>query len=671
MAKYLVILESPGKVNKVKTFLGKNYDVVASVGHVADLPSKGLNVNIRKSFEPTYDIMPGKEKVINKIINKAKKADIVYLMTDEDREGEAISWHISRYLPENVQIKRAVTGSITKNAVLNAIENASDINMPMVRSYETRRILDRIVGYKCSYLTKTATGGKSAGRVQSAALKIFAEREKEIQNFVPEEYWQIDVDLEKYNKEKVNALLKKPNKYKIKNKKQADEICKILNDKDIIVSKYEKKDVNINPYPPFTTSTLYQSAASILGWGAKKTASMAQKLYQDGYCSYIRSDSTYIVPEFVDKIRTKIASKYDNSYMSSHINRFKNKKGSQEAHEAIRVTDLDIENVNGRDENNLYKIIWKRTVASQMAKMIQTRTKVEFSCNNKYILSATGSTTVFDGWRKVWDYGKNEGQEIPQFEKNEKVNLININKEQKFTSPPSRYNNRSIIKTLEDKGIGRPSTYSSIIETLLNRKYIEKKKKALAATEKGIRVSDYLIEANFCFIDLDFTKNMEENLDNIASENIDKTEVLNSFWTRLKEDIESAKEIKYNRSQTDYPCPKCKKNGDEGYLVLKYSKYGPFYSCSNRKEKDCDYKADVDPKTKKPIEKKKKEFEYSEHKCPNCGENFIIRTNRKGNQFLGCRNFNKDDKCKGFYDMNGDKIEFKKRKKKWKKRKKK
>jgi len=654
MAKYLVIVESPKKTGYVKKFLGKDYDVVASCGHIADLPTKGLNVDIKKDFEPTYKVYSDKKDVVKKIKEKAKKADVVYLMSDLDREGEAIAWHIARILPKSTKIKRAVTGSITASAVKKAIEEAGDIDMDMVHSYEARRILDRLVGYKASFPTKQATGGKSAGRVQSAGLRILAEREKEIRDFVPQEYWPIDVELERKNGERVIAHIKVPKPLDIHNEEEANAILKVLKKEKWVVHKYETKQKSTRAWPPFTTSSLYQSASSILGWNSKKTAATAQGLYEEGHITYIRSDSTFIVPDFVSAMRSTIGTKYGSKYVSAKTNVFANKKGAQEAHEAIRVTSLETEQLGVGDRKRLYEIIWKRTVASQAADMIQFVGSAEFKCS-KYIFGASGSKITFDGWTKIWNYGNYGDSVLPEFEVGEELKLIKATTSQKFTTPPPRYSEASFIKELEKRGIGRPSTYKSIIEVLKERKYTEIQGKTFHVTDMGIRVSDFLVESSMGFVDLNFTAQLELDLDRIAKADTDKVTILNQFWNRLKSDLETAKKIREEKSMTDYDCPKCKK----GKLLLKHSRYGPFYVCS---EKDkCDYKGNVG-KDGEPVDQEKPKQERSEHTCPNCGKQLLKRTSKKGWEYLGCENW-RDDDCKGFYDKDsGEKIVFGKKK---------
>lgn len=666
MGKSLVILESPNKVKKVKSFLGPDFDVTATKGHVRDLPPKKIGVNIKKGFEPTYENYPDKVAIIKNIVSMAKKCDTVYIMTDTDREGEYIGFHVVNLLPKSTKIKRAKAGSITKKAILDAIKNAGDMDNNLVDAAETRRILDRIVGWKCSFITKQATGGQSAGRVQSASLRIIADREKEIRGFIPQEYWPIEAILEKENGERVTAQIKKPDKLKIKNEKSANDICDTFRKEKISISKYDVKDVSTKAYAPFTTSTLYQSASSSFGWGSKKTASVGQSLYEEGLITYIRTDSKFIVPEFIDGIRNDITSEYGSQYCPSKRNFYANKGNAQEAHEAIRVTDLSHRMTTGTDNGKLYTMIRKRTRASQTANMEQEKRVAEFTCKD-YVLVSHGSQLKFDGWRRVWDYGSLEDIYLPEFKIGEKVKLIDLKTEQKFTTPPNRYNESSIVKKLETLGIGRPSTYASIIDTLLKRTYVEKQGKALHATDMGIRVSDFLIDANFCFIDLQFTANLETDLDCIARGDCCKLEILQNFWERLQSDLKIATIAKNDAEKTDFPCGKC-----DGKLVLKHSQYGAFLTCEFRTDKDkpCDYKCDVGDDNK-PKEREVKILAKSQFPCPHCGEDLVVRTNKKGGSYLGCVNW-KTKKCLGFYDADtGEPIVFKKRtykKKKYKKK---
>ncbi len=662
--KYLFIIESPGKQKKIQSYLGKEYIVIPTYGHIMDLPKKKISVNIKKDFEPTYEVNPDKKEVVKKIKDKAAKAEIVYIATDLDREGSLIASGVASILPKNTIYKRVKYSAITKKEILDGIKNAGDIDKDLVDSAETRRILDRLVGYKASFPTQQATGGKSAGRVQSSALRILAEREKEVRNFIPQEYWPVEVELERDNGDRVVATIRTPKPLNIKTGEKANEILEVLKKEKWTVSKYETKEKSNRAYPPFTTSSLYQSASAILGWGAKKTAGVAQQLYEQGSITYLRTDSTYIVPDFVQTMRSTIPTKYGCDYLPNKINVFSNKKSAQEAHEAIRITDITIESVGGSDAQKLYEIVWRRTVASQMANMTQFNGSAEFKCK-KYKFGASGSRITFDGWKKVWTYGSHSDSVLPEFTVGEELKLIDVKTEQKFTQPPNRYTEASLTKELEKRGIGRPSTYASIPNTLFAREYIEKKKNTIYTTDMGIRVSDFLIEANFCFIDLEFSKNLEHDLDCIARGDCEKLNILSCFWDRLKSDLENAKKIREEKSKTDYKCKKC----SDGYLELKHSRWGPFYTCTNRTNKEikCDYKCDVG-KNGIPKEKEKKEVEINESTfdCSNCGEKLLIRLNKRGGEYLGCRNFGKSTGCKGFFNSeSGEKIVFKK---KWKKK---
>ena len=657
MAKYLVIVESPSKATKIGQYLGKDYYVMASKGHVIDLPAKGLNVDIKKNFEPHYEIMEDKVDTVAKIVSEAKKAEIVYLMSDPDREGEAIAFHISNHLPKNTVFKRATTNSITKEAVKKAIDEASDINIPLVDSYEARRILDRLVGYKCSYLTQSATGGKSAGRVQSAALRALSDREKEIKAFVPQEYWDINAEVLTQKKDKILTRLTKPEKMEVSNEEKANTIVSYLTKKTASVSKYETKEVPSSPYAPFTTSTLQQTAATVLGWSQDKTMSVAQALYENSFITYMRTDSPYIEPATIAGLRTEIQGRFGPKYLPDKTNYYAPKsKNAQEAHEAIRPTHVEVEQINEleSDHKKLYNLIWRRTVASQMEKSRSLSASVRFAVG-PYELGANGNTLIFDGWKKVWQYALSDDTLLPVLNVGDKCEIIDVSSEQKFTQPPSRYSKSSITKLYEETGIGRPSTYASITKTLIARKYIDLLKNSYQVTALGLKVSEFLEKSGFCFIDLDFTSKMEEKLDRITNKEAKKLDTLSEFWERLQKDITNAKSLKANASQTDFPCPKCK-----NMLALKHSKFGPFFACSEQKE--CGYTAIVGPDGE-PKEKPPKE--YGSEPCQLCSAKMVKRNSKMGG-FFGCEKF---PTCRGMRNLQGEPIEQKKTegKKPWKK----
>tara|TARA_Y100000034_G_C6904635_1_gene419398 strand:+ start:1711 stop:3687 length:1977 start_codon:yes stop_codon:yes gene_type:complete len=652
MAKSLVVIEAPGKLKSFRKYLGNKYTILASRGHVADLPEKKIGVDIKKQFTPTYEIMPGKQSTIDEIVKAASKAETIYLMTDSDREGEAIAWHVARYLPKDKEIRRAVTGSLTKKAIEDAIKDSHCIDADKVNSYECRRILDRLCGYKCSFVTKQATGGRSAGRVQSAALRILAEREKEILTFIPHEYWPIEAELLTPRDEKIVAIIKKPKPLDIRSGDDAKKICDRLKKGPVKVTKYDEQEVSQKSFAPFVTSTILQSAAASFGWKSDHTMKVAQRLYEASAITYHRTDSTFIIPDFISGIRSTIQTRYGASYLPDKVNFFGKQKSAQEAHEACRVVDISQETSSTGDDAKLYKMIWKRTVASQMAPMRIKRITAEFTCD-KYILGANGSRVLFDGWRKVWDYGSVEEKELAEASVGETVKVIDIKTEKKMTQPPPRYSTTSTIKKLESEGIGRPSTYASILKTLEDRNYVEYNKKNIQVTALGIRVSDFLIASDFCFVDLHFTSDMEEKLDEIAIKKTTKLEVLTEFWNRLKVDLTKAKEEKDKASKTDIDCPQCKK----GKLMSKYSNFGPFFVCERAKDEDdpCDFKANQGDDGKP---EKKKEKVYGPDPCPDCKEKMIQRESRYG-KFFGCSKF---PKCKGMRDLEGEVIVPKKKK---------
>lgn len=664
MTNNLVIIEAPKKAKKISQYLGKGYKVFATKGHIADLPAKGINVDIRNNFEPTYAVNEDKEDVVEDLINYAKKSDVVYLMTDSDREGEAIAFHVSRQLPKSIKVERVSAQSITKDAIQKAIRESRNIDSNLVEAYEARRILDRLAGYKTSFLVKKSTGGPSAGRVQSAALRILAEREKEIQEFIPVVYWPVTAELLTDNDDKIAADVKKPKPLEISTKEQAEEICKIVKYGPVKVSKFDKKEQKNYAPPPFTSDEMYRAASGVFGWKTKKTANVAQNLYSSGVITYHRSDSTYLDPDAVKSIRSVVAS-IGKDYLPDKPMVYAASKNAQEAHEACRVVDVNLKEYTSgsRDEASLYKMIWKRTVASQMKPMRKLSISAEFSVDN-IKLGASGSKLLFDGWRKVWDYGKIVDTELPELKVGDTVRCIDIKTERKETQPPPRFSEGSFIKKLKEEGIGRPSTYPSISSTLENRGYVESAK-TLSVTDLGMKVNDFLVQVGFCFSETVFTAEMEEKLDQVARGELTKLDVLTEFWNRLKKDIEKAKDVKKEVILADFPCPDCGAD-----VAIRESRYGKFFSCTMYKDKEnkCSWKANVGEDGKPEVKEKPQE---SKHMCPDCDMPLVVRTSKKtGKQFLGCPNWNKGCEA-GIFDLEGQKIEFSKKKKKSKKTKKK
>jgi DNA topoisomerase I len=661
----LVIMESATKCKKAQKYLGSGYVCISSKGHVIDLPRKKFGVKIKNDFEPTYETMAEKKSILKEILTLAKDADTVYLMADPDREGEAIAWHLSRSLPKGKKFKRATTNSITKDAILAAIKNAGDLDFDLINAYECRRILDRIVGFKCSYPVKMATGGISVGRTQSAGLRILGERELEIQNFVPEEYFTIEGVLVSEGGEKITVDIKKPKPLDINTSDLADEILSNFLAGPIIVAKYETKQAQTRPSAPFRTSTMQQAASSFLGMSPKRAMGAAQKLYESGSITYHRTDSLNIVPPEMAKIRGYISSNFAVGYQTASVNSYSGKvKNAQEAHEAIRPTDISKKALAGdgtSDQARLYQLIWKRTVASQLTNAKFERRRALFAVANKptWILGANGSKMLFDGFRKIWNYSKSEDVYLPDLAEGESAGVEKLDKIRKETKPPARYSEASFIKKLEETGIGRPSTFQSIPETLKARDYIVIENRSITTTALGLTVMKFCVEVDFCFIDLSFTAKMEELLDEISNKEKEKLPTLEDFWERLQSDLENCKNKTVENSKTDYPCPKC-----DGELVKKHSRFGAFYSCSNYSKKTCDYKADVgsEGEPKEKVKKEKKEVILSEYDCPVCKTAKMVKREGRYGVFYGCSSWVKT-KCKGILDKDG-----KVKEPKWKKR---
>ena len=503
--KILVIVESPKKARKIQSYLTKEYYVMGSQGHIVDLPTNKLGVDIKNDFKTQYAVMDGKATIIKDIRKAVLNAKEIILMGDPDREGHAISINIADHvIKTKLPLYRASTNRITKKDVKEAINKKVILQKDsLYDAYEARRILDRLVGYKCSFITKSATGGKSVGRCQSVALKIIADREKEIKAFVPIVYWPIEAEIITKKMEKIVAVIKMPKPLDIPTKAEADKIIAALKKGPVRVSKYEQKEVKQNPYAPFTTTTMMQSASSVLNMSLAAITKVSQSLYEGGHITYHRTDSTTMDTGAVKDIRSHIQNKFAATYLPSTPNVYiKKSKHAQEAHEAIRPTDIKAINITGSDdEKKLYKLIWKRAVASQMSPAKYERRSAEFKCG-KYILAANGSKELFDGFRAVWTYGGSQDLELPVVAVGDKVNVIDCKTERKETQPPKRYTAPSLIGKLEKEGIGRPATMKTIIQTIIDRTYVELKKKAFHATDLGIRVCDFLEAAKFCFIDI-------------------------------------------------------------------------------------------------------------------------------------------------------------------------
>jgi len=566
----LVIVESPTKARTISKFLGKDYIIESSFGHVRDLPKKELGIDIEHNFEPKYVIIPKAKKTIKKLKEKAQKVNKTILATDEDREGEAIAYHLTQALDlKNYQ--RIVFHEITKSAIENALKNPRNIDINLVNAQQARRILDRLVGYKLSpFLWKKITQGLSAGRVQSVAVRLVVERQREIDKFKPQEYWSIEAELQnsKFKTDFVAKLIKKDGgvipKLGIKTKEEAEEIIKDLNNAEYRVINIQKKEVKKHPFPPFTTSTLQQEASHKLGFSAKKTMVVAQQLYEKGYITYHRTDSVNLSGEFLKQVKNFIEPKY------LEIKKYKSKKGAQEAHEAIRPT-----RISRKIDNKLYNLIWQRAIASQMKSAIIDSTSVDIQAR-QYIFRATGATIKFDGFLKVYPTKISENV-LPSLKKNEVLELIKLIPNQHFTKPPAPYTEASLVKALEEYGIGRPSTYAPILSTIQERNYVIKQKKRLYPTEIGMLVNDILVKHFPKIVDIEFTANMEKDLDKIAAGEKKWLPTIKEFYKPFAENLEKKyQEVKKFVEKTEKKCPKCGQP-----LVVRISRYGKFLGCSN------------------------------------------------------------------------------------------
>ncbi len=680
--KSLVIVESPAKAKTINKYLGPRFEVKASMGHVRDLPAKGLNVDIEHDFEPTYDIMPGKKRTVNALKSAARKCDKLFLATDLDREGEAIAWHLAQILkipPERTY--RVIFNAITKSTIKEAFTDPGKLDIDKVMAQQARRILDRIVGYQISpLLWKKIAKGLSAGRVQSVAVKLVVEKEREIRAFVPDEYWlipavftsdlQADYGADWRNFIKVeegqksgptllqqNEWLSKRNafkgelvkvrgeKFSASNKEQAEEIYNALKDASFKILDIKKKESTSRPSAPFITSTLQQGASNRLSFSAKRTMSVAQQLYEGidlgsmgslGLITYMRTDSTHISPEAVSDARKYIGNRIGPEYVPEKPNKYTSKQSAQQAHEAIRPTDVDLTPHEIREfltdqQFKLYDLIWRRFVASQMAPAKWNVTNLDIAaetsvgqCNYK----AGGRVQVFDGFTRIWSTTTTD-QKLPALEVGRQLGVVDINAEQHFTKPPARYTEASLVKVLEKEGIGRPSTYATIISTIQDRGYVEQRERRFYATDLGEVVTDKLSEYFPKIMDVAFTRFMEEQLDKIEEQHLDWARVLQEFYGPFKQNLETAQEqMKHAKAETqpsEYECPECGKP-----LVYRFGKNGRFLSCSAYPE--CKFASPCDREGKMVTP------EQSEHKCPTCGKAMIFRKGRFGD-FLGCEDY--------------------------------
>ena len=641
MTDKLIIVESPAKANTIKKFLGGNTKVMASMGHIRDLPKSKLGIDVEHNFEPEYINIRGKGDLIKELKKNAKNSKKVYLATDPDREGEAIAWHLANILnPENKQITRVTFNEITKNAVQKAMKQPRDIDINLVDAQQARRVLDRIVGYKISpVLWKKVRRGLSAGRVQSIAVELIVDREEEIKNFIPQEYWNIYVQLlDEKSKKTFEAKFygKNGKKQEIHNKEDVDEILKNIKDAKYIVEDIKKGEKKRTPAPPFTTSTMQQEASRKLGFTLKKTMSIAQVLYEGikipergtiGLITYMRTDSTRISEEARAAAKSHIIATYgENCYENRY---YKTNKEAQDAHEGIRPTyaDLEPEKIKDaltKDQYKLYKLIYNRFIASQMASAIYDTMSVTIDAND-FKFKANGQNLKFKGFMALYveetDEKEEESTSIPELILNQVLKFEKIEPKQSFTEPPPRYTEASLVKTLEEKGIGRPSTYSPTITTILERRYIEKEQKQLIPTELG-KIVNKLLKENFANImDIQFTANIESQFDNIAEGKENWKKMIEDFYGPFEENVEKVEKqlehVELTEEVSNIPCDKCGR-----MMVYKYGRYGKFLACPGYPE--C--------KNTKPI------VETIDIPCPKCGGKIQIRKAKNKRKYYICEN---------------------------------
>ena len=642
MADKLIIVESPAKANTIKKFLGGSTKVVASMGHIRDLPKSKLGVNVENDFEPEYINIRGKGDLIKSLKSDAKKAKKIYIATDPDREGEAIAWHLAYILGEEKdKITRVTFNEITKTAVKKAIKEPRDIDLNLVDAQQARRVLDRIVGYKISpVLWKKVKRGLSAGRVQSVAVKLIVDREEEIEKFIPEEYWNIYANLQdKDSKKEFEAKFygKNGKKQDIHSEEEVKDILKVIEKSKYIVDEIKKSEKKRNPAPPFTTSTMQQEASRKLGFTLKKTMSIAQGLYEGvkipekgtvGLITYMRTDSTRISEEARSAAKEQIIKNYGEKYYENRY--YKAKKDSQDAHEAIRPTYIDInpeeiKDALSRDQYKLYRLIYNRFMASQMSSAIYDTMSVTINADD-YTFKANGQTIKFKGFMALYVEGTDSKEEekegmLPELKEKQEVELLKINPKQSFTEPPPRYTEASLVKTLEEKGIGRPSTYSPTITTILDRRYIEKEQKQLIPTELGKIVNKLLIENFTDVINVEFTAKIESEFDEIADGKEPWKNMIREFYGPFEKEVQKVeKELEHVElvdEVSDIPCDKCGR-----MMVYKYGRYGKFLACPGYPE--C--------KNAKPI------VETIKEPCPKCGGTIQIRKTKKRRKYYICEN---------------------------------
>lgn len=661
MPKSLVIVESPAKAKTINKFLGKDFIVKASIGHVKDLPKSKLGVDIENDFAPHYETIKGKTKVIAELKKAAKSADKIYLAPDPDREGEAIAWHIAEEVDgKKDNIYRVLFNEITEKAVIEAIKSPTRLDRSKFEAQQARRILDRLVGYQVSpILWDKVRRGLSAGRVQSVAVRLICEREREIKAFVPQEYWSITAELEKTGTGFKAKLTKKDDKkLEVKNEQDANKILKEVDGKDFAVRDVERKERKRNPLPPFITSKLQQDAARKLGFTAKKTMMIAQQLYEGielgekgsvGLITYMRTDSTRVSSDAVRDARAYIGERFGSAYLPAKPNAYQSKKGAQDAHEAIRPTYFQhppdaVKKFLSKDHFALYQLIWNRFVASQMMPQILDQTAVLIDAG-KYLFQANGSQVKFAGFTAVYteggthsENGSDEDEEeaaLPSLAKGDVLKLLSLLPKQHWTQPRPRFTEATLVKELEENGIGRPSTYAAIISTIQDREYAVKEKNQFIPTELGFMVTDLLVKSFPDILSVEFTAHMEEDLDKIEDGKLKWLDAMRGFYAPFKQSLEKAKvemkDVKKQEIPTDIQCDKCGK-----FMNIKWGRNGKFLACpaypecKNTKEFSTDENGKVSV-----VEIVQEE---TGEKCPNCGKPMLVKTGRFG-RFLACSDY--------------------------------
>lgn len=669
--KSLVIVESPTKAKTLTKFLGNRYVVMASMGHVRDLPASKLSVDIENDFEPTYEITEKAQKNIKALLKEAQDADTIYLATDPDREGEAIAWHLKYILENNggtkakkknsYNFKRAVFHEITKSAVDDAFDHTTDLNIDLIDAQQGRRVLDRLVGYKLSpLLWKKVRYGLSAGRVQSVAVRLIVERERERTAFKPEEYWSVNAIFENTKKQSFKASLVQFNNKKltILNATECDKITQTLKNDTFEITDVKLGERKRNPYPPFKTSTMQQSASNLFGYSAKQTMSAAQKLFEKGFITYHRTDSFSLSKDFISNARNYISDRLGSDFVSEDVNVYKNKsKNAQEAHEAIRPTDLSILPSSpkisklGDYEKNVYRMIYLRSLECQMKPAVYDTVSVDVTSSSKYLLKASGSKLKFSGWLeagKLVGFDKREDEEsLENFDADvqngDKVYLQDLKSDQHFTQPPARYSDATLIKALEELEIGRPSTYAPTISTIISRGYVRKDARYFVPEDVSYVVTDLLVEHFPDVVDYQFTAEIENELDKIADGEIEWTKVISQFYKPFEQNLlikeDALKKADFTKlGESDEKCPECGK-----VLFIKLGKYGKFLSCSGFP--DCKYAKPINDNPELPQE----DF----GKCDICGEGDLILKQGRFGKFLACNNYPKCKNTKPFLEKIG------------------